>query len=443
MKKLKIIIITGTRPELIKLSILIRILKEDPEISVVFIHSGQHYDSILFDNFLRDLKIPKPDYNIQTGSLPSSLQIGTMLIKLYKIVKREDPHIILAQGDTNTVFAAALTSFKNNIPFGHVEAGIRSYDLRMPEEINRILTGCCTLLNFAPTKRAVINLLNEGIPPDRIFLVGNPIVDVVKENIKIARSKSKIEKFLGISEKKKFILMTIHRPSNVDNKENLKKIFDSLLALDNIPIIFPIHPRTKKNLIKFGLYQKIETSKNVKVIEPIGYFDMLKLISLSYFVITDSGGIQEESVILKKPCLTLRTNTERPESIEIGSNILIGTDSNKINYYVSKLWNDKKFYKSMIPKINPFGKGNSSKQIIEIIKKKWKEKKLNIPYINFNERIPHIKLVHINNMNVSVKEFEKENNCIVLEVFDKIGNPIFPKSNLKLRNNMIIKVQYI
>lgn len=442
MKKLKIIIITGTRPELIKLSILIRLLKNDKDISTTFIHSGQHYDNSLFEFFLDNFKLPKPDYNIQIGSLPNSIQTGHILIDLYKIIEKEKPDLILSQGDTNTVFAAALTAFKNNIPFGHIEAGIRSFDMRMPEEINRILTGCCSLLNFAPTERAVNNLLDEGIPPNRIFKVGNPIVDVVIENIKKINSKSRIHELLDYNLNKKFILLTLHRPSNVDFQSNLRNIFESLLNIKDIYIIFPVHPRTKTNLKRFGLLEKLKKSNKIDVFDPVDYFDMLNLISKSYFVLTDSGGIQEESVILRKPCLTLRTNTERPESIEIGSNILIGNDPKKISHYTRNLWNNNEFYASMIPTTNPFGDGTSSQKIIDIIKNKWKKKELKLPHIDFGERIPFTRVLQIKDKDISVKDYEIRNKCIILEIFDHTGNHIFPITDLILNDQMIIKVRF-
>jgi len=442
LKKLKIIIITGTRPELIKLSILIRLLKNDKDISTIFIHSGQHYDNSLFEYFLDNFKLPKPDYNIQIGSLPNSIQTGHVLIDLYKIIEKEKPDLILSQGDTNTVYAAALTAFKTNIPFGHIEAGIRSFDMRMPEEINRILTGSCSLLNFAPTERAVNNLLDEGIPPNRIFKVGNPIVDVVQENFKKINSKSRIHEILDYRLDKKFILLTLHRPSNVDFQSNLRNIFESLLNIKEIYIIFPVHPRTKANLERFGLLEKLKKSNKIDVIDPVDYFDMLNLISKAYFVLTDSGGIQEESVILRKPCLTLRTNTERPESIEIGSNILTGNDPKKINYYTGELWNNNEFYSSMIPKTNPFGDGTSSQKIVDIIKNKWKKEELKLPHIDFGEIIPFTKVIQIKNEDISVKDYEIRNKCIVLEIFDNTGYHIFPITDLILKDQMIIKVRF-
>ncbi|QEE16046.1 non-hydrolyzing UDP-N-acetylglucosamine 2-epimerase [Promethearchaeum syntrophicum] len=442
MKKIKIAVIIGTRPELIKLSVIVRLLQNDKDFHLIYIHSGQHYDDQMFKVFLNDLELPAPDYNVNVGSYPNSVQTGKMLIELYEIIKKENPDIILAQGDTNTVLCAALTAFKNNLPFGHVEAGIRSFDRRMPEEINRILTGSCASLNFAPTKLAVENLLNDGILPNRIFLVGNPIVDVVNENIHIAKKKSNIDVLLNLKKQEKFILLTMHRPSNVDNVENLRKMIISFLNIKEVKFIFPAHPRTLKKLKECELYDEISKSPNLSIIEPLNYFDMLKLLNLSSFILTDSGGLQEEAVILKKPCITLRDNTERPESIEVNANILVGNDIEKIKTSILKLWNDKDFYNSMIPESNPFGDGNSSKKIIQIIKKAYNNQELSLPYIKFDKIIPYCKLIDINDIEISVGDFEKRYHCIVLEIFDKTGNLLFPTNSMKLEKKMRLKVRY-
>lgn len=447
MKKIKIAIITGTRPELIKVSVLLKIIEKDSECELIFIHSGQHYDEQMFSNFLSELNLPVPNYNIAVGSLPNSVQTGKMLISLYEVIVEKKPDIILAQGDTNTVVAAALTAFKNSIPFGHIEAGIRSFDFRMPEEINRMITGSCSLLNFAPTKLSVQNLINEGVNPKRIFCVGNTVVDAVMENLKIANDISSIMQEINLSENERFILLTAHRPSNVDNETSLNQIFQVLIKHPKIKFIFPAHPRTKKKLVEINLWKKLNLAKNVILLEPIKYFDMLKLLSLSYFIITDSGGLQEEAVILKKPCITLRNNTERPESVQIGANILVGNDPTKIEFHLTKLWEDEDFYESMVAKTNPFGDGTSSKQIIKIIKQKFESNELKIPFIDFGDKIPHIKLNIINEENqfidTTIGQYEEKERCSVLELFDQNGLIQFPASDLTIQGGMSLKVRYI
>jgi UDP-N-acetylglucosamine 2-epimerase (non-hydrolysing) len=444
-EKIKIMVVTGTRPELIKVCVLLKLLKTDPDIDLVFVHSGQHYDDKMFSIFITDLKLPDPDYNINIGSHPNSVQTGKMLISLYDVISKEKPNIIIAQGDTNTVFAAALTAFKNNITFAHLEAGIRSFDMRMPEEVNRMLTGVCSMFNFAPTERAVQNLLNEGIFPNRIYLVGNTVVDAIKENLKIAQNKSQIEKELKITSDQKIILLTTHRPSNVDNKKSLDNIINPLLELENCRIIFPAHPRTLKKITEFGLLKKITAKKNFELISPLGYFDFIKLMSLSYLIITDSGGLQEESVILKKPCLTLRENTERPESIEIGANILVGNDSQKISKNITRLLNDEKFYNSMIKNDSPFGDGTTSKQIITIIKDFYERKEIKIPTSQFFSKIPSTRLVSIkkDEIGITIREYEVLNKCQILEVFNHQGDSIFPTPTTELESNCHIKARFL
>ena len=441
LKKIKVVVITGTRPELIKVSVLLRLLQSDPKIELIFIHSGQHYDENMFEIFIKDLDLFKPDYNVKVGSYANSIQTGKMLISFFDIIKKEQPDVILSQGDTNTVFAAALTAFKNDIPFGHIEAGIRSFDLNMPEEINRILTGVCTRFHFAPTKRSMVNLLNEGVIPKRIFLVGNTVVDAVLFNKSIAEEKSKIDQKLHLKIDEKIILLTVHRPSNVDQKETLSNIFSSLFSFSNTRIIFPIHPRTKEKLIHFGLYEELLQHKNLEIIEPIGYLDMLKLMSHSYLIVTDSGGLQEEAVILKKPCLTLRTNTERPESIEIGANILVGNNPQKIKKNIKKLLTDEKFYNSMISTKNPFGDGTSSKKIIDIIKRAFHNGEFNHYNYSFFNQIPYTKLINVNSdlMGNTVESYEIENSCIVFEIFNKATFAgIIEPSLLKISENGIV-----
>jgi UDP-N-acetylglucosamine 2-epimerase (non-hydrolysing) len=399
----------------------------------------------MFLIFLQELNLPTPNYNVNIGSLPNSIQTGRMLLSFYEIIIKELPDIILAQGDTNTVFAAALTAFKNNIPFGHLEAGIRSFDMRMPEEVNRILTSVCTLLNFVPTEQAAFNLLNEGIQPNRIYNVGNTIVDAVYENLEIAKSKSLIESKINLNSIQKLIILTIHRPSNVDSKENLNSIINSLMELTDCSILFPVHPRTKQKLIEFNLYQKMENNPLFILTEPLGYLDFLKLMDFAYMFITDSGGLQEEAVILKKPCLTLRNNTERPESVKIGANILVGNDSQKILKYVKKILFDPVFYKKMIPPQNPFGDGTTSKQILIIIKEKFLKNQLVIPSNEYFEQMPFTKLIHVKDIKdeINVGEYEKLHQCVITEIFSETGEIIFPHRFVKLLKGMCFKGQFL
>ncbi len=434
-------VVIGTRPELIKMSVFLRLAAKDPEINLTFVQSGQHYDDKLFGVFLRDLELPESKYNIEVGSAPNAVQTANIVIRLHEIVQKDRPNVIIAQGDTNTVFAAALTAFKTDIPFAHVEAGIRSFDWRMPEEVNRVLTSSCASLNFAPTALAAANLISAGVVPNRIFVVGNPVVDAVLQNRELATRKSTIDKTLNIQLGKKIILVTAHRPSNVDSKENFEKIIQGLSNTKSARIIFPIHPRTRARVEEFNLEDQLHQASHVELIEPLGYLDFLKLMSLATFFVTDSGGMQEEAVALKKPCLTLRENTERPETIQAGGNVLVGNDPVKIQSFIEKLLNDPAFYESMCPKNNPFGDGTSSQQMLSILKEQFKEGQLGIPGASSFNKIPSYRLISIleSKRGQTVQKTEKDQNCIVLEIFDPSGNLILPMPDLLLRKGMTFK----
>ncbi len=357
---MKICIILGTRPEIIKMSPIIK-ESEKQKINYFIIHTNQHYSEDLGKVFFKDLELAQPKYNLRVGSGTQAEETGRILQRVEKVLIKEKPALVLVEGDTNTVLGGALAATKLNIKVGHVEAGLRSYYFEMPEEINRILTDHCSDFLFAPTKKAKEILIGEGISKDKIFVTGNTIVDAIYQNLKIAEKKSKVLKKLNL-EKEKYFLLTAHRQENVDKKERLKGILEGLKLVYrkfNLPIIYPIHPRTKKMIQKFNL----KIPKGTKIIKPVGYLDFLQLEAKAKLVLTDSGGIQEETCILKVPCLTLRNNTERPETLEIGSNILVGINPQKILREAEKILKRKRRWK------NPFGKGDSAKKIINIIKK--------------------------------------------------------------------------
>ena len=360
---MKISIILGTRPEIIKMSPIIRELQKR-NLDYFVLHTNQHYSENLDRIFFKELNLSLPKYNLKVGSGSQAEQTGKMLIKIEKVLIKEKPDIVLVEGDTNTVLAGALTATKLHIMVGHIEAGLRSYYREMSEEINRILTDHCSDFLFAPTKKAGEILKKEGIDDKKVFITGNTIVDAVFQNLKIANKKSKILEKLKLKEREYF-LVTAHRAENVDDKNKLKGIIDGIEMVSKkliFPVIYPIHPRTRKMLSKFNL----EFSDNIRLIEPIGYFDFLKLEKNANLILTDSGGVQEEACIMKVPCITLRENTERPETITVGSNLLAGTDPQKILKFASKMVNKKREWK------NPLGQGNSSKKIINILERKIK-----------------------------------------------------------------------
>lgn len=357
---MKIAIILGTRPEIIKQSPIIRYCAEN-KLDYFILHTGQHYSYEMDRIFFNELELPEPKYNLNIGSGSHGEQTGKILIAIENILLLESPNIALVQGDTNTVLAGALAASKLGIKIGHVEAGLRSYDRTMPEEINRILTDHLSDFLFCPTENSKEIALKENISPNKIFMTGNTIVDAVQQNLIIAEKKSEILKKLNL-QKQNYLLVTAHRQENVDNPENLANILKSLALLSsnlNYPVVYPIHPRTIKMIGQFCL--KIPDS--VKTIEPTGYLDFLTLLANAKLVLTDSGGIQEEACILKVPCVTLRENTERPETITVGSNILVGTNTETTINGVEKMLNIEKNWD------NPFGDGQTATTIMNLLTK--------------------------------------------------------------------------
>lgn len=355
---MKIAIILGTRPEIIKLSPIIRYCEKEKR-DYFIIHTNQHYSENMDKVFFKELNLPTPKYNLNIGSGGQGDQTGRMLVEIEKILLQEKPNIVLVQGDTNSVLAGALSASKLGIKVGHVEAGLRSYDRTMPEEINRIITDHISDYLFCPTEKQKNILLNEGISEEKIFVTGNTIVDAVNQSLKLI-NKNLLNRY-KIKEKA-YILLTMHRPSNVDNKQILSKQLDNISKLakkKGLSVIFPVHPRTKKNIELFN----ISIPDNFKVIEPLGFIELLCLEKNAKIILTDSGGIQEEACILGVPSLNLRENTERPECVEIGASKIVGSDYKQLEEgydYYNKL--NKYCWE------NPFGDGKSSKKMMEIIR---------------------------------------------------------------------------
>ena len=355
---MKISIILGTRPEIIKMAPIIREC-QSLGLDYFTLHTGQHYSYNLDEVFFKELELPAVKYNLNIGSGSHAEETAKMLPCIEKILIKESPDIVLVQGDTNTVLAGALAASKLHIKVGHVEAGLRSYDRNMPEEINRIITDHISDYSFVPTESARYNLIKEGIGADNIHLVGNTIVDSVYQNLEIAKNKSNILSELNLLDTKYF-LITSHRQENVDKKEKLEGILYALSQIYSeykLPIIYPVHPRTKKMLDKFEL----EPPEHVALIEPLGFLDFLQLEANADIILTDSGGIQEESCILKVPCVTLRENTERPETLAVGGNILAGTSPESILSGVAKMMHRPRNWQ------NPFGDGKTGERIIKIL----------------------------------------------------------------------------
>jgi UDP-N-acetylglucosamine 2-epimerase (non-hydrolysing) len=324
---LKCINVVGARPNFMKVAPIVAAMKRRPsKFNPIVLHTGQHYDAMMSDAFFTDLELPLPDIHLGVGSGTHAAQTAAIMERFEPVVLKEKPDWVLVVGDVNSTIACALVCVKLGIKVAHVEAGLRSRDRTMPEEINRLLTDQIADLLLTPSPDADVNLKNEGIPAGRIRLVGNVMIDSLYRNLERAR-KSNIKAELGLTDKE-YGVLTLHRPSNVDFREPFLRIID---ALENIttqlPVIFPAHPRTRKTIADLGLDSKLASLKNLLVIEPLGYLDFLALYSTARLVLTDSGGIQEETTSLGIPCLTLRNNTERPITIEHGTNVLVGTDT--------------------------------------------------------------------------------------------------------------------
>ncbi len=348
---MKVCITLGTRPEIIKLAPVIKELQKN-SVEFFIIHSNQHYSESMDAVFFKNFDLPAPKYNLNIGSGGHSLQTGSILVKIEPILMEEKPDWMIVQGDTNTVLAGALAAHKLGIKVAHVEAGLRSYDKTMPEESNRILTDHMSDILFAVTETQKKILASETVDVNKIHVVGNTIVDAVLSNLENAKKNSKILERLNLAPKS-FALMTCHRSGNVDSPQELEEIINLVSEVSDV-VCWPVHLRTQKKLTEF----KIKTPKNLILVEPLDYLDFLKLESEAKFIITDSGGVQEEACIIGVPCLTIRNNTERPETVEVGANVIVKRDKNLVKIALGNLptkW------------VNPYGSGDTSKKIVEAI----------------------------------------------------------------------------
>ncbi|MEW6008504.1 MAG: UDP-N-acetylglucosamine 2-epimerase (non-hydrolyzing) [Candidatus Omnitrophota bacterium] len=358
---MKIISVVGARPQFIKAAMIaqaIRAFNQDADSRQRFyhllVHTGQHYDSRMSKIFFDQLDIPRQAYNLKIGSCGHAVQTGKMLIRLEKVLLKERPRLLLTYGDTNSALAGALTAVKLSIPIAHVEAGLRSFNRSMPEEVNRILIDHISHLCFCPTQSAVKNLKIEGIV-EGVYHTGDVMIDALKYYAKIAIKKSTILDKLNINARK-YYLATIHRPANTDNKGNLRDIINAFCSLD-LPVIFPVHPRTKRKLFNIGFPLN---KSNIVIIEPVSYFDMLTLEKYAKTVFTDSGGVQKEAYFFEVPCITLRTETEWIETVTEGWNVIAGADKTKI--IRSALT-----FSSPFRGKNIFGRGRAAEKITRII----------------------------------------------------------------------------
>ena len=323
--------IVGARPNMMKVAPLLAELRQDPEIEPILVHTGQHYDYSMSQVFFDQLRVPPPDYNLDVGSGTHYVQTAEIIRKFGDLVQQDRPDMVLVAGDVNSTFACALVAAKERIPVAHVEAGLRSFDRSMPEEINRILTDALADLLFTTEESANRNLANEGVAPGKVFFVGNLMIDSLVRALKIARPFS-LRSELGLGERP-YAVLTLHRPSNVDNGDQLRATLDAIAELAHrIPVVFPAHPRTARNIEAFGL-KAVRTWQGGSIhgpglcmMPPASYLDFLDLMQHAVMVLTDSGGVQEETTYLGVPCLTYRDNTERPVTISMGTNRVVGSD---------------------------------------------------------------------------------------------------------------------
>ncbi len=326
----KILNVVGARPNFMKIAPIQRIMEmHNPVFDPILVHTGQHYDERMSKLFFEDLQLPQPDVYLGVGSGTHAEQTAKIMIEFEKVVQETKPDLVLVVGDVNSTVACSLVASKLWVPVAHVEAGLRSFDRKMPEEINRIVTDALSEFLFTTEKSGNENLMREGIPATKIYYVGNVMIDSLMFFLEKAK-QSRILEELQL-QPKGYALVTLHRPSNVDDPQNFQKILAAFAEIQqDIPIVFPIHPRTEKNITRFGLREEVERLPNLRLIPPVGYLDFMQLMQNTRFVMTDSGGIQEETTYLHIPCLTIRENTERPVTVEIGTNELVGTDTEKI-----------------------------------------------------------------------------------------------------------------
>lgn len=429
-------IVYGTRPEIIKMMPVIKHLQRDRHLEVVTVHSGQHYDFEMSKIFIADLDLPEPDLNLNVRSGSAPQQISQTIAGIERAFHRFNPDIVLAEGDTNTVAATALAATALQIPFGHVESGLRSFDETMPEERNRIIADHCARLCFAPTVRAATNLCLEGIEPSRIFVTGNTVVDSCRMYLKLAKIQSTIVSSLGLSDgTRPIVTVTAHRRENVDNHKTLSRIVSALIDFQEAKIVFPVHPRTRKSLKKFGMWKKLARVPHIKLIPPLGYIDFLALLANSRVVITDSGGVQEEAATLGVRCVTIRTNTERPETVEMGFNVIAGTEMKRIISLLKEAVASPGNSSLGSEISNPLGDGRAGARIARILLNKLKESLAPTSPSYFRSGSAFFSLASITTSaptTVSALQRKVEGVAVGL-VYDKSGKPLFPSLDLKLR----------
>jgi len=443
----QIVIVAGTRPEAIKLAPVIWSLK-DFGIDFTFVWSGQHYDYELSKIFFEELGLPEPSFDLDIRSGSHAEQVARIMVSIEGVLRRlNSGGVVVAEGDTNTVLGASLAVVKSGWLFGHVEAGLRSFSRVMPEEINRIVAGAVANLHFAPSVNAVLNLLYEGVPPWRVHLTGNTIVDAVYSvSPKIREYGEKALRELNIDGD--FGLVTLHRAENVDNPIRLGRILSALREISReLELVFPIHPRTKKRISEFNLWNLLE-GLGIRVVKPLGYFEFLGLLSRAQVVFTDSGGVQEEALTLAVPCITLRYNTERPETVWVGGNFLVGDETGRIiNVAKHVLEHREEIVRKIKSSENPYGDGRAGERIAKMIKKIVEDEET---YNRYAYKEPdyrdvgdptYILVEGSKFAGLKVEDFHREYlDLMITLIYDENGNPIIPFSDRVIKSNWKLRI---
>ena len=361
--KIRILNVVGARPNFMKIGPLMdEFARYRDRFTAKLVHTGQHYDAQMSEVFFKELGLPKPAIHLGVGSGSHAIQTAKIMVEFEKVIEKEKPHLVIVVGDVNSTMACTVVAAKTQVPVAHVEAGLRSFDRRMPEEINRVVTDALSSYLFITEQDARKNLRREGVSDEKVFFVGNVMIDTLRKLLPRAQELDTLRRFA--LKKRKFALVTLHRPSNVDTKAQLGRILEALEAVQRqIDVLFPIHPRSVARLKQFNFFDRVSRWPGLKLTEPLGYLDFVNLMSQSTLVLTDSGGLQEETTVLGIPCLTLRENTERPITISEGTNVLLGADPARIEPAVRKILNGQG-KKGHIPK---FWDGKAAKRIVAIL----------------------------------------------------------------------------
>jgi UDP-N-acetylglucosamine 2-epimerase (non-hydrolysing) len=366
---MKIVHVVGARPNFAKVAPLMRAL-DARDVQHVLVHTGQHYDEAMSDSFLADLGMPPPAHHLAVGSGSHTAQTAKVMLSLEPVLKDEEPDLVVVVGDVNSTLGAALVCAKEDYDVAHVEAGLRSFDRSMPEEINRELTDRLAVLLFAPSRDAVENLRREGIPSDRVHLVGNLMIDSLQAILPKAKEVAPLAE-LGLKPSS-YAVATIHRPANVDRPDTLAEVIQVLDGVQrSLPVVFPVHPRTAERIRAAGLQQRLERCSGLRTLPPLGYAEFIGLLRSARLVLTDSGGVQEEATVLGVPCLTLRERTERPVTVEVGTNTIVGTDVQKVLQEVGRVLGDQG-RRGSVPE---FWDGKASERAARVIKAWWHDRR--------------------------------------------------------------------